>query len=63
MKAQDLRKKSSEELNIELINLLRKQFNFRMQVKNNQLKKTHLLKQVRHNLARIKTILAEKAEA
>lgn len=60
MKAQELAKKSVEELNTELLNLLREQFNLRMQLANGQLQQTHLLKQVRRNVARVKTLLTEK---
>lgn len=61
MKAQELREKGVEELNTELLNLLREQFNLRMQVASGQLQQTHLLKQVRRNVARVKTLLSEKA--
>ncbi|KES17360.1 50S ribosomal protein L29 [Gilliamella apicola] len=63
MKAKELREKSVEELNTELLNLLREQFNLRMQLAGGQLKQTHMLKQVRRNIARVKTLLTEKAGA
>ncbi|WP_108649080.1 50S ribosomal protein L29 [Dongshaea marina] len=63
MKAQDLREKSVEELNAELLNLLREQFNMRMQLSTGQLNQTHTLKQVRRNIARVKTVLHQKAGA
>ncbi|WP_105746341.1 50S ribosomal protein L29 [Cronobacter dublinensis] len=63
MKAKELREKSVEELNTELLNLLREQFNLRMQVASGQLQQTHLLKQVRRDVARVKTLLTEKAGA
>ena len=47
MKAKELREKSVEELNTELLNLLREQFNLRMQAASGQLQQSHLLKQVR----------------
>ncbi|WP_145600880.1 50S ribosomal protein L29, partial [Yersinia frederiksenii] len=59
MKAQELREKSVEELNTELLNLLREQFNLRMQAASGQLQQTHLSKQVRRNIARVKTLLTE----
>ncbi|MGL5495979.1 MAG: 50S ribosomal protein L29, partial [Aeromonas sobria] len=43
MKAQDLRQKSVEELNQELLGLLREQFNMRMQASTGQLAQTHTL--------------------
>lgn len=63
MKAAELREKSVEELNVELLSLLRDQFNYRMQKAAGQLAQSHLLKQVKRDVARIKTILNEKAGA
>ncbi len=63
MKAQDLREKSVEELNAELLNLLREQFNLRMQAATGQLQQAHTLKAVRRDIARVKTVLTEKAGA
>ncbi|MEI9662677.1 50S ribosomal protein L29 [Enterobacter hormaechei] len=63
MKAKELREKSVEELNAELLNLLREQFNLLMQAASGQLQQTHLLKQVRRNVARVKTLLTQKAGA
>ncbi len=63
MKASELKAKSVEELNAELLGLLREQFNLRMQAATGQLAQTHLLKTVRRDIARVKTILAEKAGA
>jgi large subunit ribosomal protein L29 len=62
MKANDLREKSIEELNAELLELLREQFNYRMQASTGQLAQTHLLRTVRRNIARVKTIITEKAD-
>lgn len=63
MKAKELREKSVEELNTELLNLLREQFNLRIQLAGGQLQHPHMLKQVRRNIARIKTLLTEKVGA
>ena len=63
MKAQDLREKNVEELNAELLNLLREQFNLRMQAATGQLQQTHTLKAVRRDIALVKTVLTEKAGA
>ena len=63
MKATELKDKSVEELNAELINLLREQFNLRMQHTTGQLEKTDQLRKVRRNIARVKTILTEKAKS
>lgn len=61
MKATELREKSADELNTELLSLLRDQFNYRMQKAIGQLKQTHLLKQTKRDIARVKTVLNEKA--
>ena len=61
MKAQELRNKNVEELNGELVNLLGEQFKLRMQAATGQLQQTHQLKQVRRNIARVKTVLNQKA--
>ncbi|GAA6184873.1 50S ribosomal protein L29 [Aliiglaciecola sp. 3_MG-2023] len=62
MKA-ELKAKNVEELNAELLNLLREQFNLRMQHSTGQLEKTDQLRKVRRNIARVKTILTEKADS
>ena len=61
MNASELKQKNVEELNAELLNLLREQFNLRMQFSTGQLAQTHLIKNVRRDIARVKTILNEKA--
>ncbi|MCE2027385.1 50S ribosomal protein L29 [Sessilibacter corallicola] len=61
MKVQELRGKSVEELNKELETQLESQFRLRMQAETNQLNQTHLVKQTRRDIARIKTVLNEKA--
>ena len=63
MKASELKDKSVDDLNKELGNLLREQFNLRMQKGTGQLAKPHLLKEVRRNIARVKTVLNQKAGA
>ena len=63
MKASELKDKSVEELNAELLNLLREQFNLRMQLSTGQLEKPHSIKQVRRDIARVKTVLNQKAGA
>lgn len=61
MKAQELNEKSVEELNAELLAQAKEQFKLRMQKTTGQLNQTHLLKQSRRNIARIKTVLGQKA--
>ncbi|GLP97735.1 MULTISPECIES: 50S ribosomal protein L29 [Paraferrimonas] len=63
MKASELTQKSVEELNAELLSLLREQFNLRMQHATGQLNQTNELKKVRRSIARVKTILNQKAGA
>ncbi len=63
MKANELKDKSVEELNAELLNLLREQFNLRIQLSTGQLEKPHSVKQVRRDIARVKTVLNQKAGA
>ncbi len=63
MKAQDLRNKTVEELRTELGKQLQSQFKLRMQGSTGQLNQTHLLRQTRKDIARIKTLLSEKAGA
>lgn len=60
MKANELRSKSTDELMKELLALLREQFNLRIQRGTGQPPKSHLMKKVRLDIARIKTILNEK---
>jgi large subunit ribosomal protein L29 len=62
MKATDLRAKSVDELNGELIELRRAQFSLRMQLATQQLNKVDQLGKVRKDVARVKTVLAEKAK-
>jgi large subunit ribosomal protein L29 len=61
MNAQELREKSVEELNAELLAQLEGQFKLRMQSSTGQLNQTHLMQQTRRDIARIKTVLNEKA--
>jgi len=60
MKASEFRNKNETELKSELLGLLREQFNLRMQRASGQMSKGHLMRNVRRNIARIKTILNEK---
>ena len=63
MKAIDLRAKSQDELRDELVSLKKEQFNLRFQAASGQLENTARVRQVRRDVARIQTVLAEKAEA
>jgi len=63
MKASELRNKTEAELREELISLRREQFNLRMQRGSGQMPRPHEFQRVRKDIARIKTILGEKAAA
>ncbi len=60
MKVSDLRDKTPKQLQEELLKLRRDQFHLRMQKASGQLGQTHLLNETRRDIARIKTIMAEK---
>ncbi len=60
MKASELREKSVEELQQEVENLVKEQFNYRMQQSTGQMGQSHLFKQVKKDIARVKTVLNEK---
>lgn len=61
MKVAELREKSVGELQKQLHELLRDAFTYRTQQATGQLTQTHLLKQGKRDIARIKTVLTEKA--
>jgi large subunit ribosomal protein L29 len=61
MNVSELRNKSEKELREELLKRRREQFGLRMQKASGQLGQTHLLGAARRDIARIKTVLAEKA--
>lgn len=63
MKASELREKSVEELKQERDSLLNAQFKLRMQKATGQLNQSHLLRQVRRDIARVETLLTEKGGA
>ena len=61
MKAIELRLKNIDELKKSLVDLLREYFNLRMQKVNEQLSRHTQLSRVRRDIARVKTVLKEKA--
>lgn len=63
MKAKDLRTKDAAELNTELMDLLKAQFSMRMQKATQQLTNTSQLKNVRRDIARVRTLLQQKVSA
>ena len=58
---EDLKAKSAAELNNELVAAKKELFNLRFQNATNQLDNTARIKEVRRNIARIQTVIAEKA--
>ena len=63
MEASELRSKSADELNEELLALRREQFNLRMQNATGELNQHHEHRRVRKNIARVKTVLNELGRA
>ncbi|MBT4906476.1 MAG: 50S ribosomal protein L29 [Rhodospirillaceae bacterium] len=61
--ATDLRTKSDDELKDGLIDLRKEAFNLRFQRASGQLENTNRMRQVRREIARIKTVLTEKTRA
>ena len=61
MKVSELRAKSGDDLNKELSELLKAQFDLRMQLATQQLGNTSQMKKVRRDIARVRTILKQKA--
>lgn len=61
MTATELNEKSVDELKAELLSQLESAFKLRMQKSTGQLNQVHLLKQARRDIARIKTVLRQKA--
>jgi len=61
MKPTELRDKSGEELQKELVDLLKAQFGLRMQLATQQMSNTSQMKKVRRDIARVRTVLSEKA--
>ena len=59
-KATDLRGKSQDELNDQLLQLKKEQFNLRFQKASGQLENTARVREVRRDIARIKTILGQQ---
>ena len=61
MNAADLREMAPDELQGELLRLRKEHFNLRMQRASGQLGQTHLVQETRRDIARVKTIMREKA--
>jgi len=63
MKAKDLRLKTPDELAGQLNDLKKEQFNLRFQAASGQLENTTRVRTVRREMARIRTVMAQKARA
>jgi large subunit ribosomal protein L29 len=61
MEASELRNKNAEELGQQLLTLREEQFKLRMQKATGQLAQTHLLRENQREIARVKTVIHEKA--
>lgn len=61
MKTNELKQMDTSALKKELLDLLKEQFNLRMQHATRQLVQTHQLKAVRHKISRVRSVLQEKA--
>ena len=57
MKAEELKGKSGDELQAQLLDLKKEAFNLRFQRASGQLENTARIRQVRHDIARVKTVL------
>ena len=63
MKIEDVRGLTADQLNDNLLNLKREQFNLRFQQATGQMEKSHRVEQVRRDIARIKTVMRAKSTA
>ncbi len=63
MKASDVRAKTVDELKDKLVELKKEQFNLRFQRATQQLESTSRVREVRRDIARVKTVLAEKSRS
>ena len=62
-KTEDFRAKTDDQLTADLVELKREQFNLRFQAATNQLERPARIKEVRRDIARIKTLQAERSVA
>jgi large subunit ribosomal protein L29 len=61
MKVNELRDMTPDQLDDQLVKLKKEQFNLRFQVATNQLENTARIRQVRRDIARVKTVVRQKA--
>ncbi len=62
-KAEDMRAKSDDQLSVDLAELKREQFNLRFQAATNQLERPARIREVRRDIARIRTLQGERSRA
>lgn len=62
-KFEDFRTKTDDQLDVELVQLKKEQFNLRFQAATNQLERPARIREVRRDIARIKTLQTERAKA
>ena len=62
MKAIELKERTAQELQDDLLRLRKEQFGLRMQKASGQLGQTHMIKEMRRDIARLKTVLKGKRE-
>ena len=63
MRASELREKTVAELQTELQELFKNQFNYRMQMSTGKMAQFHLIGEVNRDIARVKTIITEKEKS
>ena len=63
MKIDDIRRMTPDQLQDQLIQLKKEQFNLRFQAATGQMEKTHRVDEIRKDIARIKTVLRGKSAA
>ena len=63
MKIDDIRRMTPDQLQDQLLQLKKEQFNLRFQAATGQMEKTHRVDEIRKDIARIKTVLRGKAAA
>lgn len=63
MKVENLRPKTEDELKDQLLDLRKEQFNLRFKAASGQLENTARVREIRRDIARIKTLLTERASA
>lgn len=62
MKTNEIRKLTTEEINKKIVETKEELWNLRFSAKTGQLEKPHKIKELRHNIARMKTVLNERKD-